>query len=119
MLKAIVLGALVAATPLSCGAQDQPGQGDYRATLTVYNRTDTAVELTSGTVVLAIPPCSESTITDFPINHWDVSGSDALQHSGGGHDEAHSYLIVEVDGTTQVPTRPGSLPDCSGRAPSP
>ena len=91
-----------------------PGQVDYHATLTVLNRTEADVTVTSQQRSFTVPACSEATEQDFPINWWDLTspGQDTF-HSGGGESVEHLYLVV-TSTVESFPQRPDLLPDCEG-----
>jgi len=115
MIKLIVLVLLVAVVPASCGDNfDAPGQGNFRATLTVFNRTEREVTVLSQDRTIAIPPCAEVDAENFLINFWRVTspGRDMIR-SVGGHAEPHSFLIV-TSVVRQVDSRPDALPACTG-----
>ena len=112
----LVLALVVAAVPNTCGLDPMtgPGQVDYHATLTVLNRTEANVTVTSQQRSFTVPACSETTEQDFPINWWDLTspGRDTF-HSGGGEHADHLYLVV-TSVVEPFPERPASLPDCRG-----
>lgn len=115
MIRLIVAVILIAAVPASCGdGFDAPGQGNYRATLTVFNRTEREVTLFSQDRTITVPPCAEVDAENFLINSWQVTslGRDMIR-SAGGHSEPHSYLIVTAV-VRQVDSRPDALPVCTG-----
>lgn len=112
----LLLALALAAVPNTCGLDPMtgPGQVDYHATLTVLNRTEADVIVTSQQRSFTVPACSEATELDFPINWWDLTspGRDTF-HSGGGEHADHLYLVVTsvVEPSSE---RPASLPDCRG-----
>ncbi len=109
------MAVILAAVPATCGGQfDGPGQGNYRATITVFNRTEAAVTVQSQARAILVPPCTEITAQDVLVNAWSLSspGRDSF-HSGGGHSERHSYLIVTAT-VSQLEARPDPLPPCEG-----
>jgi hypothetical protein len=112
----LVLVALVAAVPNTCvlDRMDAPGQVNFRGTLTVINRTEAEVTVTSQREVINVPACSEATDDDFPMNWWDLTspGRDMF-HSGGGEHAAHSYLLV-TSAVERLQARPNVLPACRG-----
>src|SRR5437868_8962699 len=115
MVRLVLATVLVAAVPYTCGDSfDAPGQGNYRATLTVINRTERVVTLFSQALTIEVPPCGEVDAENALINSWQVSspGRDMIR-STGGHAETHSYLIV-TGVVRQVSTRPDPLPACTG-----
>lgn len=115
MTRLILAGLLIAAVPAMCGDRfDAPGQGNYRATLTVFNRTEREVSLLSQDGAITVPPCEEVEAQNVLINSWQVTspGRDMIR-SVGGHAEPQSYLIV-TEVVRQVDARPGPLPDCTG-----
>jgi hypothetical protein len=118
MLRLFLAATFLAAVPATCGnGFEGPGQGAYRATLTVLNRTEAELIVTSAPLTFSVPPCDEVTVDDVEINSWRVSspGRDSIR-AAGGHAEAHSYLIVT--GTVrQDDTRPDPLPKCEGLLP--
>ena len=116
LLLRLVLALVLAAVPNTCGLDQMtgPGQVDYHATLTVLNRTEANVTVTSQQRTFTVPACSEATEQNYPINWWDLTspGRDTF-HSGGGESVEHLYLVVTA--TVQpLPKRPESLPDCRG-----
>jgi hypothetical protein len=112
----LVLAFALAAVPNTCGLAPMtgPGQVDYHATLTVLNRTEADVIVTSQQRSFTVPACSEATEQDFPINWWDLTspGRDTF-HSGGGEHADHLYLVV-TSVVEPFPERPASLPNCGG-----
>ena len=115
MTRLILAGLLIAALPAMCGDRfDAPGQGNYRATLTVFNRTEREVSLLSQDRTITVPPCAEVEEQNVLINSWQVTspGRDMIR-STGGHSEAHSYVIV-TGVVRQVDSRPDALPPCTG-----
>jgi hypothetical protein len=112
----LVLALVIAAVPNTCGLDPMtgPGQVDYHATLTVLNRTEADVTVTSQQRGFSVPACSEATEQDFPINWWNLTspGRDTF-HSGGGESAEHLYLVV-TSTVQSLPERPESLPDCRG-----
>jgi hypothetical protein len=112
----LVLALVVAAVPNTCGLDSMtgPGQVDYHATLTVLNRTEANVTVTSQQRSFSVPACSEATEQDFPINWWNLTspGRDTF-HSGGGESAEHLYLVI-TSTVESLPQRPESLPDCEG-----
>ena len=112
----LVLALVIAAVPNTCGLDPMtgPGQVDYHGTLTVMNRTEANVTVTSQQRSFSVPACSEGTEQDFPINWWDLTspGRDTF-HSGGGESVEHLCLVVTAT-VEPFPERPESLPDCRG-----
>jgi hypothetical protein len=112
----LVLVLVVAAVPNTCGLDQMtgPGQVDFHGTLTVLNRTEANVTVTSQQRSFAVSACSEATEQDFPINWWDLTspGRDTF-HSGGGEKSDHLYLVVTAT-VESLPQRPASLPACQG-----
>ncbi len=108
----LVLATMVAALPLTCGSLDRPGQVDYRATLTLINRTERDITLFSQNAQTTVAACQEVTLNGISINSWQLaSPGREMIHSGGGHGEPHSYLIVSGV-ANQVAARPAQLPLC-------
>jgi hypothetical protein len=107
---------LVAAVPFTCGLDrmEAPGQVNFRGSLTVINRTEAEVTVTSERETIQVPPCGEATDDDFPLNWWNLTspGRDTF-HSGGGVHDQHSNLVV-TSLVEQRPTRPDPLPECKG-----
>lgn len=119
VLHFLLITSLVAAVPRTCGSTaDAPGQPEYRATITILNRTEALVVVTAGALVIDVPPCEEATREDFPVNFWQVTspGSDTFR-GGGGIAETHSYILV-ADVVGQFAKRPDPLPECRGRLPA-
>jgi hypothetical protein len=111
-----VLAAVLAAVPQTCGLDqmEAPGQVNYRGTLTVINRTEAEVTVTSQREVISVAACSEATDDDFPLNWWDLTsaGRDTFRSGGGVHAQ-HSYLVV-TSSVAQGEIRPDALPECRG-----
>lgn len=115
MIRLLAAIAVLAAVPVTCsGELDQPGQVNYRGTLTVINRTLAEVTVASGQRQFSVPACSEATEDGFPLNWWTVTspGRDTF-HSGGGDSGPHSYLLV-TSVVLQQDARPDPLPPCQG-----
>ena len=110
--------AVLAATLLIAGCNiGLAGQPNYRATVTIINRTTADVTVSSGEggqLEIVVPACGELTDEDFPVNWYDVTspGRDTF-HSGGGISAAHSFVLV-TSVVAQQETRPDPLPACEG-----
>lgn len=109
-LALVIIGAVAG----YCESRDQPGQVDYRGVLTVINRTEAQVTVTSAARSFTVPACAEKTEEDFPLNWWSLTsrGRDTF-HSGGGDEGPHSYLVV-TSFVSQQDHRPDPLPPCQG-----
>lgn len=111
---AVVLALIPALSGCNVGL---PGQPNYRATITVFNRTEAVLIVETGEgghVKFDVPACGEVTHEDFPINWWQVTspGRDTF-HSGGGQSGPHAFVIV-TSFVTQQDVRPDTLPACEG-----
>lgn len=115
MFRLVLASVMIAAVSATCGDRfDAPGQGNYRANLTVLNRTEREILVFTQGGTINVPPCAEVEAEAFLINSWQVTspGRDMIR-SAGGHSEPHSYLIV-TGVVRQVDTRPNPLPACIG-----
>jgi hypothetical protein len=115
VLRLVLAFATLGALPVTCaGSGTAPGEVNYRAPLTVLNRTTAEVIVYSQAVTINVPACQEIDVPNFLINSWQVTspGRDMIR-SAGGHSEEHSYLIV-TGVVRQVAARPDPLPDCNG-----
>lgn len=115
MFRLVLAGVMIAAVPATCGGRsDAPGQGNYRARLTVINRTEREIMVFSQGGTIDVAPCAEVDAEAFLVNSWQVTspGRDMIR-SAGGHSEPHSYLIV-TGVVRQVDMRPDPLPACTG-----
>jgi hypothetical protein len=116
-LLVLMAGLLVGGCGLGGSDGSMPGQPGYRATMTILNRTEAPVTVSSGEggpIEVAVPPCGEVTQPDFPVNFWQVTspGRDTF-HSGGGVSSALSFAVV-TETVTQQERRPNPLPPCKG-----
>ena len=114
MIRALV-GLLIAATSSTCGdSLTGPGQANFRASMTVLNRTEAVVTVQSGARTITVPPCGEATAYEVLVNGWELTspGRDSF-HGGGGFSGTHAYLVVTTS-VSQVGVRPAILPPCDG-----
>ena len=93
------------------------GQPNYRAAVTIINRTTADITVSSGEggqLEMVVPACGELTNEDFPVNWFEVTspGRDTF-HSGGGISAKHSFVLV-TSVVAQQETRPDPLPGCAG-----
>jgi len=108
---------IIAAAIASGCAIGLPGQPNYRATMTVLNRTTALVMISSGEgghVEYEIPACGEATFDEFPVNWWELTspGRDTLL-GRGGVSAAHTFLVVTTVASSSD-VRPDPLPPCEG-----
>ena len=93
------------------------GQPNFRAAVTIINRTTADITVSSGEggqLEIVVPACGELTNEDFPVNWYEVTspGRDTF-HSGGGISAQHSFVLV-TSVVAQQETRPDPLPACEG-----
>jgi hypothetical protein len=116
MIRLLLAVSILAAAAETCGLDQLsgPGQASFRGTLTILNRTEREITVTGEGRVVAVPPCDEATVQDFPLNSWNLAspGRDSF-HAGGGFGREQAFLVV-TNVPAQLERRPDPLPPCDG-----
>ena len=94
----------------ACSHQINPVKG----VMTVINRTEAEVILTSEGHELRVPACSEASMPDMRLNSWQLT-SPGRDTFGSGNSLAgpQSYMVV-TRSVTVSDDRPTSVPKCEG-----